>query len=109
VFDFSSCFRFSFYDAQCSPSPQHSALLRLSPNPSFPLLTSHHPYQKIETNKFPSHRWNAEQKEWIPESTKYLQESQNKNKNNNPKPHVPRSLQGEENPKAGLGNLLNVL
>lgn len=52
------------------------------------------------------HRWIPEQKEWVKQAN--LRGGGAKT-GHGVKPHVPRSLQGEEKPRVGLGNLLRIL
>ena len=67
--------------------------------------------RKILIFIFNRHRWIPEQKEWVKESTQRTIGGHTKAKRQpgNPIPHLPRSLEGEAKPRAGLGNLLRVL
>lgn len=72
------------------------------------VLTDEYSKRALTKTLHEGHRWIPESKEWV--SQKKLNAA---NKANGAvaavKPHVPRSLQADETPKAGLENLLRVL
>ncbi|TVY82472.1 Protein MNN4 [Lachnellula suecica] len=62
------------------------------------ILTEEYSARALTKTSHEGHHWVPEQKEWVRQGNLHSR-----------KPHVPRSLQTEENPKSGLGNLLRVL
>ncbi|TVY52295.1 Protein MNN4 [Lachnellula cervina] len=63
------------------------------------ILTEEYSARALTKTMHEGHRWMPEQKEWIKLEQQQLDR----------RAHVPRSIQGEENPKSGLRNLLRVL
>jgi hypothetical protein len=69
------------------------------------ILTDEYSKRALTKTLHEGHRWIPELKEWV--SQKKIQSG--KQGTGVVKPHVPRSLQADETPKAGLGNILRVL
>ncbi|APA13546.1 hypothetical protein sscle_11g083160 [Sclerotinia sclerotiorum 1980 UF-70] len=84
------------------------------------VLTDEYSPRALTKTLHEGHRWNPEQKEWIPETPIGIhdkrQETQDQSQSQSQSqpqaqahPHMPRSIQSNGNQKAGLRNLLNVL
>ncbi|CZT08770.1 related to mannosylphosphorylation protein MNN4 [Rhynchosporium agropyri] len=69
------------------------------------ILTEEYSARALTKTKHEGHLWVPEQKEWIRQDV--LQ--QNSDVHGRDVPHIPRSLQADEKPRAGLGNLLRIL
>ncbi|KAI6716748.1 hypothetical protein JHW43_000700 [Diplocarpon mali] len=69
------------------------------------ILKEEYSARVLTKTKHEGHLWVPEQKEWIREETL----RPNPAVHGRPRPHVPRSLQAEDEPKAGLRNLLRIL
>lgn len=69
------------------------------------ILTEEYSARALTKTKHEGHLWVPEQKEWIKQEV--IQ--QNTDVHGRSIPHIPRSLQAEDKPKAGLGNLLRIL
>ncbi|KAG0648070.1 mnn4 [Hyphodiscus hymeniophilus] len=76
------------------------------------ILTEEYSARALTKTIHEGHRWIPEQKEWVkdPEAQRILaSEKEAKHKGSPAVPHVPRSLQADPKPRAGLRNLLRVL
>jgi hypothetical protein len=69
------------------------------------VLTDEYSQRALTKTLHEGHRWIPELKEWV--NQRKINAANNAN--GAVKPHVPRSLQADEKPKAGLENLLRVL
>lgn len=67
------------------------------------ILTEEYSSRALTKTLHEGHKWVPEQKEWVKQGA-IQAKIQPK-----PQPHVPRSLQPEEEPESGLKNLLNIL
>ncbi|ATZ57669.1 hypothetical protein BCIN_15g02200 [Botrytis cinerea B05.10] len=72
------------------------------------VLTDEYSPRALTKTLHEGHRWNPEQKEWIPEPEINIHESGLETRDES-HPHMPRSIQSGGRRKAGLRNLLNVL
>ncbi|KAF7945357.1 hypothetical protein EAE96_010132 [Botrytis aclada] len=72
------------------------------------VLTDEYSPRALTKTLHEGHRWNPEQKEWIPEPQINIHESGLETRDEI-HPHMPRSIQSGGSRKAGLRNLLNVL
>ncbi|CZT48888.1 related to mannosylphosphorylation protein MNN4 [Rhynchosporium secalis] len=69
------------------------------------ILTEEYSARALTKTKHEGHLWVPEQKEWIRQDV--LQ--QNSEVHGRDVPHIPRRLQADEKPRAGLANLLRIL
>ncbi|EHK98745.1 hypothetical protein M7I_5420 [Glarea lozoyensis 74030] len=67
------------------------------------ILTEEYSARALTKTEHEGHQWIPTQKEWVKKEWN-SQEPLNPNQG----AHVPRSLDGENKPKAGLGNLLKI-
>ncbi|TGO42006.1 hypothetical protein BHYA_0013g00090 [Botrytis hyacinthi] len=72
------------------------------------VLTDEYSPRALTKTLHEGHRWNPEQKEWIPEPQINIHENILETRDES-HPHMPRSIQSGGSRKAGLRNLLNVL